>query len=160
MFIRYIIITLLSIAITPWSTSASEGGQPNQANIGSGSVSDAILGDVDRGKEEAQEKQTDYAGFTKEEYRKLQEQHRFYIIIGLIIATPIFLLILLYFIKQSQDYTEHAIIHASGLVLVIQATAIVVIASPTTEQLTAAIGVLAAIAGYLFGTAKKVGKES
>jgi hypothetical protein len=120
---------------------------------------DSILQDVDMEKAEIQAQEQSSGGPTIAEYRTLQEKHRLYIISALIVVTPIFLLMLLFFIKGSNENTEHAIIHASGLVLVIQATAIVVIAAPTTEQLTAAIGVLGAIAGYLFGTAKKTTKE-
>ena len=43
---------------------------------------------------------------------------------------PLSLLLVLWFIKKSEDYTERAVINASGLVLVIQATTFVVIASP------------------------------
>jgi hypothetical protein len=88
------------------------------------------------------------------EFRATQEQNRFYLLIVLLIVMPLSLLLVLWFIKKSEDYTERSVINASGLVLVIQATTFVVIASPTTEQLTAAIGVLGAIAGYLFGSAR------
>jgi hypothetical protein len=53
----------------------------------------------------------------------------------------------------SKTFTAANIVNRGGLVLVIQAILFVVIASPTTEQLTAAIGALRAIAGYLFGRA-------
>lgn len=86
------------------------------------------------------------------EYRLRQEENRFYLILMITLATPVILLILLHYIRNSRSFTAQAIIHTSGLVLVIQATTIVVLASATSEQLTAAIGVLAAIAGYLFGS--------
>jgi hypothetical protein len=55
--------------------------------------------------------------------------------------------------KYSTSFTVTNIVNGGGLVLVIQAILFVVIASPTTEQLTSAIGALGAIAGYLFGRA-------
>lgn len=122
--------------------------------------SKSILDAIDNEKNVAQLVQDEDAVITKAEYRQMQEMHRFYLITAMIAVTPIFLLILLHFIRQSKDYNENAIIHSSGLVLVIQATIIVVLASPTTEQLTAAIGVLAAIAGYLFGSAKRTKSET
>lgn len=138
MFTRYIIlICLIFIPMTTYSDN-----------------SEKILADLDEQKIEVQARQEGGGAVTKAEYRKIQEIHRFYLIAALIAVTPIFLIILLYFIGRSKEYTEHAIIHSSGLVLIIQATTIVVIAAPTTEQLTAAVGILAAIAGYLFGSAK------
>lgn len=144
MFIRYMILICLTlITINTYATESKN-----------------ILVDMDNEKSATEMLQKENAVTTKAEYRKIQEFHRFYLIVALIVMTPIFLMILLYFIRKSNEYTEHAIIHASGLVLVIQSTTIVVIAAPTTEQLTAAIGVLAAIAGYLFGAAKVTRKES
>lgn len=139
MFNRYFVAVLLALAMT-----FSVAGEV-----------ESILDDVDKKRAEIQAQEQCDGGPTGAEYRKMQEQHRLYIIGGLIIFTPMVMYMLLYFVHKSNDNTEHAIIHTSGLVLVIQATAIVVIAAPTTEQLTAAIGVLGAIAGYLFGTTKK-----
>jgi len=119
-----------------------------------------ILSSIDKDKAEMELSEREDRVITKGEYRKIQESHRFYLISSLIAVTPLFLWILLHFIRKSSDYNEQAIIHASGLILVIQATTIVVLASPTTEQLTAAIGVLAAIAGYLFGTAANTGTNN
>lgn len=48
-------------------------------------------------------------------------------------------------------------VNASGLVLVVYATVLVVMIGKTDQQLMAAIGILGAIAGYLFGTATKGG---
>ena len=139
MILRFIILTnLLFFSITAYASD-----------------SQSILDDVDTEKTVMQNVQDDGDSISKSEYRRIQEVHRFYLIAAMIAVTPVFLLILLFFIRKSKDYNEHAILHSSGLVLVIQATVIVVIASPTTEQLTAAIGVLAAIAGYLFGSAKR-----
>ncbi len=88
------------------------------------------------------------------EFRFLQENNRLYLIFSVMGVTPLFLIIILFFISRSKLYSAESIVHGSGLVLVIQATLLVVIAAPTTEQLTAAIGVIGAIAGYLFGSTK------
>ncbi|MFH2129588.1 MAG: hypothetical protein ABIK68_04380 [bacterium] len=87
-------------------------------------------------------------------FRFLQENNKLFLIFAVMGVTPVFLLIILYFISRSGVYTAENIVNGSGLVLVIQATLLIVIAAPTTEQLTAAIGVIGAIAGYLFGSAK------
>jgi hypothetical protein len=47
------------------------------------------------------------------------------------------------------------VVNGSGLVLVIFATVLVVILAKVDQQLTAATGILGAIAGYLFGKATK-----
>lgn len=152
MFIRYIVLTCLVIISMNVNALDSTGDeQPSD--------SARFLDNLDIEKSEMQIAQDEDGAITKAEYRELQETHRFYLIAAMIGITPIFLLILLYFIRKSNEFTENAILHSSGLVLVIQATVIVVIAAPTTEQLTAAIGVLAAIAGYLFGSAKRTKSE-
>lgn len=93
------------------------------------------------------------------ELRRLQEENRVNLLFGVLLATPLFLFLVLIYIKKSTDFSAQAIVHGSGLVLVIQATLFVVLASPTTEQLTASIGVLGAIAGYLFGSARREREE-
>jgi hypothetical protein len=47
------------------------------------------------------------------------------------------------------------IVHGSGLVLVVFATVLVVTMAETEQQLTAAIGILGAIVGYLFGSTSR-----
>src|SRR5262249_42311670 len=47
------------------------------------------------------------------------------------------------------------IVHGSGLVLVVFATVLVVTMAETEQQLTAAIGILGAIVGYLFGATSR-----
>ncbi|HFQ90448.1 MAG TPA: hypothetical protein ENK27_10285 [Desulfobulbus sp.] len=91
---------------------------------------------------------------TAAEFRVMQEKHKVYLLLGLLVVTPIFLFLELCYIK-STSYTAENVVNGTGLVLIIQATLLVVIASPTSEQLTAAIGVLGAIAGYLFGSTRR-----
>lgn len=52
------------------------------------------------------------------------------------------------------------IVNGSGMVLVIYATVMVVIIAKAEQQLTAAIGILGAIVGYLFGATAKAQGES
>ena len=93
------------------------------------------------------------------DYRLMQERHKLYLLVGILIFTPIFLWLVLIYVRKSDSMDTEAVVHASGLVLIIQSTTFIVIAAPTSEQLTAAIGVLAAIAGYLFGTSSKKKQE-
>ncbi len=85
------------------------------------------------------------------EYRTLQEKNKVILLVAIAVTTAFFLLLTLYFIYRVKDYTPSDIVHGTGLVLVIQAILFVVVFSPTSEQLTASIGALGAIAGYLFG---------
>jgi hypothetical protein len=103
--------------------------------------------------QKAQSMQEDYNKF-----KMVSDQNRFILLIVMILVTPIFLYIVLYFMKNSAQFNSEHVVHASALVLLIQGTAFIVVASLTTEQLTAAIGVMGAIAGYLFGTATKTKK--
>ena len=89
------------------------------------------------------------------EYRIQQERHRYILGLCIVFLTAVFLLIELIILKCSNACTPENILNGTGLVLIIQATVLVVLLSPTSEQLTAAIGVLAAIAGYLFGSARR-----
>jgi hypothetical protein len=89
------------------------------------------------------------------DFRKLQEQNQHRLLICTVGVTPIFLFLVLFFIKRSGNFDPEHIIHGSALVLVIQATIFLVVASATNEQLTGGIGVLGAIAGYLFGSSPK-----
>ncbi len=92
-------------------------------------------------------------------YRELQEQQKLWFVILISIMTPVFLYLVLSFLKNSSDNSGTNIVNATGLILVIQATVLIVVTSTTSEQLTAAIGVIAAIAGYLFGSSTQQQKN-
>ena len=62
-------------------------------------------------------------------------------------------LVLLYL--KIREATPETMVNGSGLVLVIFATVLVVILAKADQQLTAATGILGAIAGYLFGKTTK-----
>ncbi len=83
--------------------------------------------------------------------RAIQYQQKLILLVIIAAATVLFLFLILLFMKYSRNFTAANIVNGGGLVLVVQAILFVVVASPTTEQLTSAIGVLGAIAGYLFG---------
>jgi len=68
------------------------------------------------------------------------------------------LTIILHFLKQS-EHTAKDMVNASGLTLIIFGTIILVLVASTSEQLTAAIGILGAIAGYLFRSAQDNGED-
>lgn len=91
--------------------------------------------------------------------RKAEEANRLVLAIIVTGAGAISLLFVLLILYKRQAQPE-AMVAGSGLVLVIFATVLVVILAKTDQQLTAPIGILGAIAGYLFSkTAKGVGTE-
>jgi lipopolysaccharide export LptBFGC system permease protein LptF len=95
---------------------------------------------------------------TISEYNKLrleEEKSRRYIVLALLLASVASHLLVLWFICRNRNSSEATIVHGSGLVLVVYATVMIVIIARAGEQLTAAIGVLGAIAGYLFGSAAR-----
>mgnify|MGYP001296026405 CR=1 FL=1 len=93
------------------------------------------------------------------DYRMLQERNRITLLITIMISTPIILGIVLYCLKNSSQCSEESLVNAIGLVLVIEGTIFIAVSAATTEQLTAPIGILGAIAGYLFGSAKRRAME-
>jgi hypothetical protein len=64
------------------------------------------------------------------------------------------LFLVLWYLK-SRDALPETMVNGSGLVLVVFATLSVMILAKADQQLTAATGILGAIAGYLFGKTTK-----
>lgn len=85
----------------------------------------------------------------------LQERHRVLLLLAIVVSTPVLLALVLFFLKRVPNSSEDSLVHAIGLVLVIEGTMFIAVSAITTEQLTAPIGILGAIAGYLFGSAKR-----
>ncbi len=88
-------------------------------------------------------------------YRIEEEKSRRTLILALIGAGVVSLAIVLGFLKLIGTKNSATMVTATGLVLVVYATVLVVMIAKAEQQLTAAIGILGAIAGYLFGTATK-----
>lgn len=89
----------------------------------------------------------------------LQEKHRMFLLLAIVVSTPILLALVLFFLKKAPNSSGDSLVHAIGLVLVIEGTMFIAVSAITTEQLTAPIGILGAIAGYLFGSAKRKATE-
>lgn len=66
-----------------------------------------------------------------------------------VLALAILFLALRYLVQQSADPGPH-IVNATGLVCIIFGTMLLVLMAQSDQQLTAAMGILGAIAGYLF----------
>jgi hypothetical protein len=83
-----------------------------------------------------------------------EESNRLILALSVMGAGLLSLLLVLAFLK-SRGTAPETMVTGSGLVLVIFATVLIVILVKRDEQLTAATGILGAIAGYLFGKAAK-----
>jgi hypothetical protein len=86
-----------------------------------------------------------------------RERNRLISIILLLTGLIVSLYFVLHFIRKTGCGADD-IVHAAGLVLIIFGTIIIVLMIDAESQLTAAIGVMGAIAGYLFGSLRR-GKE-
>ncbi len=89
----------------------------------------------------------------------LQEENRMWLLIGIICSTPVILGMVLFCLKTLDHCSEESLVNAIGLVLVIEGTMFIAVSALTSEQLTAPIGILGAIAGYLFGSARRKAAE-
>ena len=70
---------------------------------------------------------------------------------GIVSLVAIFIIMIVLRHVTKVDHTATNLIHISGLILIVFGTIILVIVADGSDQLTAPIGVLGAIAGYLFG---------
>lgn len=84
-------------------------------------------------------------------FRLTQERSKLTAIVCVILAALLALGMILFVLVRRPQTSPTDIVHGSGLVLVVFATVLVVTMAETEQQLTAAIGILGAIVGYLFG---------
>lgn len=87
----------------------------------------------------------------KHELYLQQGKHRFWTIIALCVVLFISLIVVLMFMKSTKCSAAD-IVNATGLIFIIFGTILLVMVADAEAQLTAAIGILGAIAGYLFGS--------
>jgi drug/metabolite transporter superfamily protein YnfA len=90
------------------------------------------------------------------DYRMQQQKDKlwFAVVLGTI-AVAAHLIVLVFLYKQAPGH----IVGATGLVYIVFGTILLVVIANTEAQLTAAIGVLGAIAGYLFGRLQERSQE-
>lgn len=85
------------------------------------------------------------------EFRMTQESNKFGEALILGILALLSLISALYFVSKT-THSATNVLTVSGLVLIVFGTIILVLLAPANEQLTAAVGILGAIVGYLFGS--------
>ena len=89
-----------------------------------------------------------------------ESYYRLYLVFVIMGAAVLFMWLILRAIGKTKDHSSEDVISASGLVIVVMATLFIVIASTTTEALTAAIGLIGAVCGYVLGNLTKDKKKT
>jgi len=152
-----IIIALICVLILPLNVCAMEGESElssQEAELETLDFSQAINDASSRG-----------TAMLKATVNPAQVENEFYYVIILALLCLLSLSIVLTFLTRLKDDVHpRDIVSGAGLILIVFGTIILVLIVDTSEQLTAAIGILGAIAGYLFrstqeGIQKPVTKE-
>lgn len=154
--------TAVSIAQQKPPESAQNSSQPSKPATDSDpyifhNLSESEQAQIQTDQEKPQEKQAgpdEIVDRLSLQLKEKQEDIRLYEVILLTIMSLCALMIVLKCMKDSQVCNARDMINGTGLVLVIFSTVMVIIIADAEIQLTAAMGVLGGIAGYLFGTIK------
>ena len=77
-----------------------------------------------------------------------ESYYRFYLALAILIGSPLSLFVILKFLPKNDKSTDE-VVTISGLVMVIYGTLFIVTATISSEALTASIGLLAAVGGYV-----------
>lgn len=88
-------------------------------------------------------------------YRYEQEHNKLYESAMLSVCLLISLVIVLRFITSKPSYSATHIVNAAGLIFIIFGTIFLVLLTDSESQLTASMGIIGAVAGYLFGTMRR-----
>jgi hypothetical protein len=84
------------------------------------------------------------------EYKMQQEANKIYEIVILSVLALLSLFLVLRFLTTRAGYSPTQVVNATGLICIIFGTILLVIMAQSDQQLTAAVGILGAVAGYLF----------
>src|SRR5712691_2366139 len=111
---------------------------------------------------QAQQQQAgDVASITKTadqlavDVRKHEKTMAFYEIVVISLIALISLVSVLGFLVRSPKHSASDLVHATGLIFIVYGTVFLSMTASTDQQLTAPMGILGAVAGYLFGQLKK-----
>ncbi len=88
------------------------------------------------------------------------ENEFYYVIILALLCLFSLSIVLMFLTRLKQDVQPRDVVNGAGLILIVFGTIILVLIVDTSEQLTAAIGILGAIAGYLFRSSQEGIKKS
>ncbi|SRR5216684_645603 len=116
----------------------------------------------DNAVEQSQQRRAEnVAGMTKTadelvvDARKHDKTTTFHEIVVISLIALIALVLVLRGLANTPGHTASDIVHATGLIFIVYGTVFLSMTATTDQQLTAPIGILGAVAGYLFGQIKK-----
>jgi|GEM_PF-1185172 len=158
--LKYIVLLICMLLLLPFTACGEEGD--TQEVLGwaeriAGSIPSQQAPEPEF-REQIQMDNTPYVLNAK--FRLLQERNRMWLLIALVGSTPVLIALVLFFMKNNPNCSSEHFVTAVGLILVVESTMFVCVSAETHEELTAPIGILGAIAGYLFGSAKKRSEEN
>ena len=87
--------------------------------------------------------------------RKHENTTAFYEIVVISLIAIISLVSVLGFLVRTPKHSASDVVHATGLIFIVYGTVFLSMTATTDQQLTAPMGILGAVAGYLFGQLKK-----
>ena len=147
------IIALICVLFLPVNVFAVEGG-------GDFSSQEAELETLDF-EQAISDISSNGAGRLNKAVNPTQVENEFYYVVILALLCLFSLGIVLTFLTRlKQDVKPNDVVSGAGLILIVFGTIILVLIVDTSEQLTAAIGILGAIAGYLFRSTQEGIKKS
>ena len=94
------------------------------------------------------------------EYKMTQARYKLYECILLAVFALVSLLIIMKALCNKPNCSAAYMVNASGLVFIIFGTLILVLLADVDEQLNAGVGIIGAVAGYLFGTMRRMEPET
>lgn len=89
------------------------------------------------------------------DYRMAQTRYKLYECVLLAVFALVSLGMVLIFLGKKPNCSATHLVNASGLVFVVFGTLFLVLLADVDEQLNAGIGIMGAVAGYLFGTMRR-----
>jgi hypothetical protein len=89
------------------------------------------------------------------ELRMEQERNKRFFVPIVSLMAVLALVIVNYLLITRGNGTGPQVVNATALILIVFTTLLVVVIADTDQQLTAAVGILGAVAGYLFGSARR-----
>jgi len=104
--------------------------------------------------ERVQESAPESVAQLKADDRRAQQDYKLFQSIIISSSLMVSLITILWFITKA-SHTAANIMNASALILIVFATMFIAILADTDQQLTASMGILGAIAGYVFGSMRK-----
>lgn len=87
--------------------------------------------------------------------RSKQEDNRFREIVVVALMTVLSLAVVLFALRFHARAAPAVMVNAAGLIFIVSGTIILTLLADTEAQLTAATGILGAVAGYMFGSARR-----